>query len=188
MADAPLLARLGKNTPAFSQPSMGQLLVRAERKLADNPQDDAGWKIIAPVYARLGQFDKAVQAYKNALKFFPDDPKLHISLSQILTTLADSQNKNLDLNEPGPSSEMIKAAESMSTEQRTLMIDNMVERLEKKLQKQPNNLSGWLRLIRSYRVLGENRKAEAASIKARTQFANHPSALEILNKEVLRQK
>ena len=35
--------------------------------MARNPNDGAGWEVLAPVYARLGRFDDAVGARKKAL-------------------------------------------------------------------------------------------------------------------------
>lgn len=47
---------------------MDELIARAEGHLAANPQDGRGWDILAPVYFRLGRFDEAVTAYRNAIR------------------------------------------------------------------------------------------------------------------------
>jgi cytochrome c-type biogenesis protein CcmH len=52
----------------------------------------------------------------------------------------------------------------------------MVAQLASRLDANPNDLEGWLRLIRAYTVLGEKEKAEAALIRARTVFANQAQA------------
>jgi cytochrome c-type biogenesis protein CcmH len=46
------------------------LIARVEERLRAAPDDARGWALIAPVYARLGRNDEAVQAYDNALKHF----------------------------------------------------------------------------------------------------------------------
>lgn len=51
------------------------------------------------------------------------------------------------------------------------MIKNMVEGLAKKLADNPKDLEGWLRLMRSYQVLGEPVKAKEALAKALSTFA-----------------
>jgi len=61
----PLAARLEKN-PADS--SVDELVARAEAHLAANPDDGRGWDVLAPIYARLGRFDEAVIAYRNAIR------------------------------------------------------------------------------------------------------------------------
>jgi len=58
------LARV--NTPR-GQESIANLVTQVEAHLASNPNDGAGWEVLAPVYMRLGRFDDAVQARKKAL-------------------------------------------------------------------------------------------------------------------------
>lgn len=61
-------------------------------------------------------------------------------------------------------------------EQRSDVIRAMVARLAEKLSKNGHNLQGWLQLIRSYAVLGERQKAEAAVASARSQLADDAQA------------
>jgi cytochrome c-type biogenesis protein CcmH len=56
----------------------------------------------------------------------------------------------------------------------------MVAQLASRLDANPNDLEGWLRLIRAYSVLGEKEKAEAALTRARTVFANQTQAQDAL--------
>jgi cytochrome c-type biogenesis protein CcmH len=56
----------------------------------------------------------------------------------------------------------------------------MVAQLASRLDANPNDLEGWLRLIRAYAVLGEKDKAGAALSKARTVFANQTQAQDAL--------
>ena len=56
----------------------------------------------------------------------------------------------------------------------------MVAQLASRLDSNPNDLEGWLRLIRAYSVLGDREKAEAALTKARTVFANQTQAQDAL--------
>lgn len=68
---------------------------------------------------------------------------------------------------PGPSREQVEAAGQMTKEQRTDMIRSMVSRLADKLKQDGADPDGWARLVRAYRVLGENDKAEQAVADAR---------------------
>lgn len=47
--------------------SIASLVAQVEAHLAQNPNDGAGWEVLAPVYARLGRLDDAVAARKKAL-------------------------------------------------------------------------------------------------------------------------
>ncbi|MDZ3837382.1 MAG: c-type cytochrome biogenesis protein CcmI [Rhodospirillales bacterium] len=58
------------------------------------------------------------------------------------------------------------AIEQMSDEQREAMIRSMVERLASRLETNPDDRDGWLRLARAYEVLGEAEKAEQARARA----------------------
>jgi cytochrome c-type biogenesis protein CcmH len=52
---------------ATGRESIAALVSQVEAHLARNPNDGAGWEVLAPVYARLGRFDDAVTARKKAL-------------------------------------------------------------------------------------------------------------------------
>ena len=52
----------------------------------------------------------------------------------------------------------------------------MVAQLASRLDTNPNDLEGWLRLIRAYSVLGESEKAGAALNRARSVFVNDAQA------------
>ena len=60
---------------------------------------------------------------------------------------------------PGPSQADMAAAAQMSPEDRTAMIKSMVQRLADRLEKEPGDVDGWLRLGRAYAVLGEQQKS-----------------------------
>lgn len=72
MPGAPLAERLAtapdKATPA-------DLVAKVEARLRAAPNDGKGWDVIAPVYASLGRFDNAVEAYANAIRLLGETPK-----------------------------------------------------------------------------------------------------------------
>ena len=65
---------------------------------------------------------------------------------------------------------------ALPPEERSNAIRGMVGGLAEKLSKNGNDLQGWLQLIRSYVVLGERQKAEAAAASARAQLAGDAQA------------
>ena len=81
----------------------------------------------------------------------------------------------------GPSKQDIANAAGMSTEDRTAMIAGMVANLEAKLEEDPSNIEGWLRIIRSYTVLGRKSDATTALTKAVKHFESNPAASKKLN-------
>jgi cytochrome c-type biogenesis protein CcmH len=75
---------------------------------------------------------------------------------------------------------------ALPLEQRSDGIRLMVGGLAEKLSKNGHDLQGWLQLIRSYVVLGERQKAEAAVASARAQLAGDAQAPARIN-ELVRQ-
>ena len=65
---------------------------------------------------------------------------------------------------------------ALPPEERSNAIRGMVGGLAEKLSKDGHDLQGWLQLIRSYVVLGERQKAEAAAASARAQLAGDAQA------------
>jgi cytochrome c-type biogenesis protein CcmH len=64
-----------------------------------------------------------------------------------------------------------------SAQDRDQMIRGMVANLATKLDADPSDIDGWLKLIRSYGVLGERVKAVEAATKAKERAPNRPDVL-----------
>ena len=84
----------------------------------------------------------------------------------------------------GPGPDDLAAASDMGPEQRMTMIRGMVEKLSDRLHHDGTDLEGWLRLVRSYMVLGERDKAQAAAGEARHALASDPEKLRRINELV----
>ncbi len=66
----------------------------------------------------------------------------------------------------GPSAEDVAAARDMSADDRMAMVRSMVQRLAERLAQAPDDFDGWIRLGRSYQVLGEAIKSRDAYSRA----------------------
>ncbi|QDO97746.1 c-type cytochrome biogenesis protein CcmI [Ferrovibrio terrae] len=86
-------------------------------------------------------------------------PRLGIALAQ---AVPDSKPPA----QAGPSREQMDAAQQMSAEDRNAMVRGMVDRLAERLQDNPNDADGWLRLARAREVLGEVDAAREALRRA----------------------
>jgi cytochrome c-type biogenesis protein CcmH len=78
---------------------------------------------------------------------------------------------------PGPSAEDVAAASRLAPDQQTAMVQTMVARLAERLHQDGSDIEGWLRLVRSYMVLGDRDKALAAVGDARRALAGDPEKL-----------
>jgi len=221
------------------------LVAKAERHLAQNPDDGAGWDLLAPIYLRGNRVGDADLAFRNAIRLLGETPERLSGLGETMIAESDGvvtedartafarsvalQADNprakfylaLALEQggraedaraafealakesppeapwlalvgehivknggspaavagaggpaaggtaepaplPGPTQGDIAAAKTMSSGDQQQMIRGMVESLDSKLRENPNNLPGWLRLVRSYMVLNDRAKAAAA--------------------------
>lgn len=81
----------------------------------------------------------------------------------------------------GPTKEQILAAQQMNDKDRNLMIQSMVDGLAEKLNDDPSDQQGWLRLIRAYNVLGDNQSAKSAIYTAINAHASDVKFIASLN-------
>src|SRR5216684_1754577 len=77
---SPGLVPLSMNAATDGQPlpaGVEKTVAEVETYLESNPKNGRGWELLAPVYLRLGRFDDAVRARRNALEIFgPDAARL----------------------------------------------------------------------------------------------------------------
>jgi cytochrome c-type biogenesis protein CcmH len=72
---------------------------------------------------------------------------------------------------PSPSQTDLDNAEQMMPADRQAMIVGMVDQLEARLKERPDDLDGWLRLMQSQVVLGDQQAARSAYANASQQFS-----------------
>jgi cytochrome c-type biogenesis protein CcmH len=75
---------------------------------------------------------------------------------------------------PGPTGEDIANAQNMSDEDRQAFIRSMVDRLATRLEDEPDDFDGWMRLGNAYSVLGENPSAVEAFERAEMLLRDAP--------------
>jgi cytochrome c-type biogenesis protein CcmH len=73
-----------------------------------------------------------------------------------------------------PSAEDIRHADSAQPADRMAMIQAMVARLAGRLSQSPRDVDGWIRLMRSRQVLGQDEAAEQAFRSALDVFKDDP--------------
>lgn len=80
----------------------------------------------------------------------------------------------------------VQSANKMTSVERDQLIHGMVQRLATRLEKEPNDLQGWLRLAKSYSVLGENKKALSSYQKAMELAPGNGEIRKLFEKEKLK--
>lgn len=82
--DQPLAVRM-----ANPGNDMSLLVARAERHLAENPEDGTGWDVLAPIYFRTMRTADAEMAYRNAIRILGPSPERLTGLGETLLTASD---------------------------------------------------------------------------------------------------
>src|SRR4030095_6551114 len=85
LGDFPLASRT--RTADVNQP-LDHMVPRVEAHLEKNPADGRGWTVLAPVLARLGRYDDAVRAYRNAITYAGDGAERRADLGEALAGVA----------------------------------------------------------------------------------------------------
>ncbi len=116
-----------------------------------------------------GKTAEAKAAFEAFLKDTPADAPWRPML------LAEMQD--MGAKPPALDQQTMADASQMSGEDQQAMIRSMVDGLDQKLAANPDNLDGWLRLIRARVVLGDTDKAKAAYKKALEVYSGNGDAL-----------
>jgi cytochrome c-type biogenesis protein CcmH len=85
LGDFPLASRT--RTADVNQP-LDNMVAQVEAHLEKNPTDGRGWTVLAPVLARLGRFQDAVRAYRNAVTYAGDNAESRADLGEALALAA----------------------------------------------------------------------------------------------------
>jgi cytochrome c-type biogenesis protein CcmH len=113
MPDAPLAMRL-----ANPGDDINILIAKAEQHLVQNPQDGAGWDLLAPIYYREGRIEDAGAAYQNAIRILGPTPMRLSGYAESLIALSgglitseaqDALKQSLALEPEDPRSEFYLA-------------------------------------------------------------------------------
>lgn len=67
-----------------AEQSIAQLIERAEARLQQQPDDLRGWLVVAPIYMRMGRYEDAARAWRNAMRLEPQNAEYHSSFAEAL--------------------------------------------------------------------------------------------------------
>jgi len=145
-----------------------------ESALAKAPGDDRARLYLAVAEEQAGNRQGALDRWVALLKdASPDEPWVETARARVVALAkALGQDPDAVLPEPkqaarsGPDAADMEAAAKMSPEERRTMIEGMVARLAERLATDKDDLDGWLRLGRSYTMLGKPTEARDALANA----------------------
>lgn len=117
-----------------------------------------------------GKREEAAAIWRDLIAEAPADAHW---LADVRAALARVEGKSSPAQSGPGAAEMAEAAKQPAEQQRA-MIRGMVEGLAARLKKDGSDIDGWVRLVRSYQVLGEPDKAKTAVKDAQRAAAGDP--------------
>jgi len=133
---------------------------RAGKLGPDNPKPPF---FLASALAQEGRLKEAADAWRDMLARLPADSPWRGATQEAI----DEADRRMAAAEapagaPGPTQDEVEAAALMQPGDRAAMIESMVSGLDARLKENPNDPEGWMRLVRSYVILGKTDQARDA--------------------------
>ena len=179
--DPLLLAALGEVLVEASEgtvtPAAKELFAAVRAQAPDQPQ---ALFYLGMAAAQAGDDRVALERWGRLLETGPTDAPWRPSVEQQFREVAERAGADADAllaERRGSAPQRAGMATDMSEAERSAMIRSMVDGLAAKLEEDPDDLDGWLRLGRSQLVLGEPEAAVEAYARARELAPDNADAL-----------
>lgn len=153
----------------FAQ-DVADLAVRLE---AENETTFEPYVMLARGHMSLDQFTEGLAAYDKALELSENNPDLRAEVESAYAYVARREGRNV----PAPTPEAVAAISALPEDEQAAMIDGMVANLAARLDAEPLDPDGWVRLIRARLVLEQYQDADTALFKARDALQAQPDLL-----------
>jgi cytochrome c-type biogenesis protein CcmH len=161
-------------SPQSNQDDMIRGMVeRLAARLHQDGSDVEGWLRLVRSYMVLGDNERVQAALADARTALKSDADKLRRLEDGARSLVDSADSS---GPPAPSTSASSPATLPPGDQGE-MIRGMVERLSARLHQDGSDVEGWIRLVRSYMVLGDTEKMQAALANARSALKSDPDKL-----------
>lgn len=164
-------------------PDVNAMIERLAARLETTPQDLEGWRMLGWSYFHTERYEQAATAFGRALELDPSSAELKLSYEEAKAKTSGSGNFETTPSlqagpvDDGPSGEQVTRLGVMPERERDLAIRSMVDGLAHRLENSPRDVDGWINLLRSRVVLGEEDMAATAFRKALEVFVDEPAAL-----------
>lgn len=176
--DAPSAAREADLGEALTAEANGIVTAEAkaafERALALDGKDFKARFFSGLAAEQDGQPAQAASIWRGLIEDAPADAGWTDFVRQALARV----NGEPGLVAKEPKLDDLAAAAELSDEQRRGMARGMVQKLAERLKRDGSDVEGWVRLVRSYAVLGEPEQARSAALDARRALEGSPDKMQ----------
>ncbi len=143
-----------------------------QKAVASDPSDAKAGYFLGLADEQDGNANAAAAKWRALLAQAPPDAPWAEFVRQALARISGEPAAG-----NGPTPGDVAAANGTSEAQRTEMIRGMVQRLAERLHADGSDVDGWLRLVRSYVVLGDRDKAKDAAADAKRALSDRPDQI-----------
>jgi cytochrome c-type biogenesis protein CcmH len=162
-------------------PDVNTMIERLAARLKATPEDVDGWKMLGWSYFNTARYEEAATAYATALELDPGSAELKLSYEEAkakastddsletVSSLQTGGGEGLDV-------ETIARSEAMPPSEPEDAIRSMVDGLADRLATSPQDVEGWILLIRSRIVLNQTKDAATAFREALEVFKDDSAA------------
>lgn len=166
-------------------PDVNAMIERLAARLETTPQDMEGWRLLGWSYFHTERYEQAATAFGKALELDPSSAELKLSYEEAKAKASESDNLEIASSlqteavaksGDGLSVEKVTTPEAMPARAREAAIRSMVDGLAQRLESSPQDVDGWIHLMRSRVVLEEREVAATAFRKALEAFVDDQAA------------
>ena len=151
----------------------GEAFEVLEQASQNVPNDATAFFFLAVGLTQQNKTAEGIEAWTNLIDRFGSDNPPWLATAQNALASLKAQGQN-------PTDEQIDAAKQLTSAERNELIEGMVSRLADRLNDEPDDLTGWNRLIQAYMVLGRKDQANDALRRAFAHFSGNKSATDSL--------
>ncbi len=182
---------LGQNAPSVMAGFGEMLVLRAQgtvvpaardafaAALARDPRNEAARYYTALAVGQDGDAAKAIDLLQGLLADLPGDSGMRADIGRRIAEAAKAAGLPVPplAEGRGPDPAAVANAAQMTDNERQAMIQGMVTGLADRLERNPDDLDGWLRLGRAYAVMGDLDKAYRAYDRAMAMKPNDSAVM-----------
>lgn len=157
------------------------VVLKARLEADPNPPAD-GYVLLARSYLRIGDVEAGLSSYETAINLAENASEIVAERDRVIQILQERSTA------PQIDPDARTRIEAMSPEDQAAMIGNMVDGLAIRLEQDPNDFEGWMRLIRARAVMGNIDQAQQDLAAAQAVFpigTEQGAMLERLGAELL---
>lgn len=150
--------------------------------LKEDPKQDVAQYYLALAAGQSGQPEKAIALFQGLLATIPEDSPMRDEIGKRIGEAAKAAGVSVPVLAKGtpaeaddPGSAATAVAPGMPEGEQKTMIAGMVAKLATRLESEPGDVDGWMRLGRAYVVMGERDKAAVAYSRAAAQKPGDPT-------------